>query len=32
MIFLLEGGYLDFFSHPIELKDIHITKIYMKKQ
>ena len=27
----LEGGYLDF-SHLIELKNIHITEIYMKNQ
>ena len=27
----LKGGYLDF-SHLIELKNIHITEIYMKKQ
>ena len=27
----IKGGYLDF-SHLIELKSIHITEIYMKKQ
>ena len=27
----IKGGYLDF-SHLIELKNIHITEIYMKKQ
>ena len=27
----LKGGYLDF-SHLIELENIHITEIYMKKQ